>query len=198
MSYADLSTQHYPLTELFDYQSNEAAARLNRLTNEQTAFYEENGYLAGVRLLTDEQVEVLRGEIEDLAAATGASRELFYEYNSNESTDPSRVLFHALGAWRVTPGFHDLLWNPAFLFPPCSCSKEPSVSGTIRSSISRRTMAAWWPGTRIIPIGRGRNRWRISPAGSDSTIRLAKTDACITFPAAIAGICFPSPGSQTI
>ena len=42
---------------------------------------------------------------------------LFYEYNSNESVDPSRVLFHALGAWRITPGFHDILWNPAFTVP---------------------------------------------------------------------------------
>jgi len=25
------------------------------------------------------------------------------------------VLFHALGAWRIAPGFHDLLWNPAFV-----------------------------------------------------------------------------------
>ncbi|MEP6922740.1 MAG: phytanoyl-CoA dioxygenase family protein [bacterium] len=113
----DLSKKHYTLTHLFDFQSTEDAAGLCRLTDEQTVFYEENGYLAGVRLLTDEQVEVLRGEIEDLAAATGVSRELFYEYNSNESNDPSRVLFHALGAWRVTPGFHDLLWNPAFLVP---------------------------------------------------------------------------------
>src|SRR5437588_7423717 len=46
-----------------------------------------------------------------------AGRDLFHEYHSNESTDPNRVLFHALGAWRVLPGFHDLLWNPAFLVP---------------------------------------------------------------------------------
>jgi ectoine hydroxylase-related dioxygenase (phytanoyl-CoA dioxygenase family) len=46
-----------------------------------------------------------------------AGRELFHEYHSNESTDPNRVVFHALGAWRIMPGFHDLLWNPAFLVP---------------------------------------------------------------------------------
>ena len=34
--------------------------------------------------------------------------ELFYEYHSNESIDPARVLFHALGGWRIAPAFHDL------------------------------------------------------------------------------------------
>jgi ectoine hydroxylase-related dioxygenase (phytanoyl-CoA dioxygenase family) len=42
---------------------------------------------------------------------------LFYEYHSNESKDPNTVIFHALGAWRIMPGFHDLLWNPAFTVP---------------------------------------------------------------------------------
>ena len=42
---------------------------------------------------------------------------MFHEYHTNESTDPTRVLFHALGAWRITPGFHDLLWHPAFTVP---------------------------------------------------------------------------------
>jgi phytanoyl-CoA dioxygenase PhyH len=32
-------------------------------------------------------------------------------------TDPARVLFHALGAWRISSAFHDLLWNAAFLIP---------------------------------------------------------------------------------
>ena len=42
---------------------------------------------------------------------------LFYEYHTNESKDPNTVLFHALGAWRITPGFHDILWHPAFTVP---------------------------------------------------------------------------------
>jgi len=40
---------------------------------------------------------------------------LFHEFHSNESTDPAHILFHALGAWRITKGFHDVLWNPAFV-----------------------------------------------------------------------------------
>lgn len=114
---ADLSTKHYPVTGLFNQPAMSGAGPRYRLSEAQTVFYEEQGFLAGVRLLTDEQVGVLRSELESLVAATGETRRLFYEYNSNESANPEKVLFHALGAWRVTPGFHDLLWNPAFLIP---------------------------------------------------------------------------------
>src|SRR5258707_12506234 len=62
-------------------------------------------------------IEALRQELAGLLDARGEERELFYEYNSNESADPNHVLFHALGAWRIAPGFHDLLWHPAFTVP---------------------------------------------------------------------------------
>ncbi|MGH9494660.1 MAG: phytanoyl-CoA dioxygenase family protein [Candidatus Sulfotelmatobacter sp.] len=62
-------------------------------------------------------MDVLRGELAQLLDAQREDRELFYEYNSNESSDPNQVLFHALGAWRITAGFHDLLWHPAFTVP---------------------------------------------------------------------------------
>lgn len=115
-SMEDLSTQHHPITCLFDDSAPRAGNRY-QLTREQIEFYETHGYLAGIRLLTDEQVEVLRAELVQLTDPSHPGHKLFYEYHSNESADPARILFHALGAWRVATGFHDLLWNPAFLIP---------------------------------------------------------------------------------
>jgi ectoine hydroxylase-related dioxygenase (phytanoyl-CoA dioxygenase family) len=88
-----------------------------RLSDEQVAFYHEYGYLKGIRILTDRQVEALREELKELMDPSQPGHHLFYEYHSNESKDPSRSLFHALGAWRVAPGFHDLLWSPVFTVP---------------------------------------------------------------------------------
>ncbi len=88
-----------------------------RLSDEQVAFFHENGYLKGVRILTDEEMESLRGELQGLFDPHHPGNGLFHEFHTNESTDPTRVLFHALGAWRIAPGFHDLLWHPAFTVP---------------------------------------------------------------------------------
>ncbi|MBC8029855.1 MAG: phytanoyl-CoA dioxygenase family protein [Pyrinomonadaceae bacterium] len=110
----DLSTYHQPIGNLFASQESDLDSKCFRLSAEQVAFYHAHGYLAGVKLLTDEQTEALRAELDQLADPAHPGRSLFYEYNSNESGDPSRTLFHALGAWRVAPGFHDLLWSPSF------------------------------------------------------------------------------------
>lgn len=112
----DLSTHHQPITSLFDLASARGSNRF-RLSDEQIEFFEVNGYLAGIRLLTDEQVEVLVAELREIADPAHPANDLFYEYHANESTDPNQILFHALGAWRVAAAFHDLLWNPAFLMP---------------------------------------------------------------------------------
>jgi ectoine hydroxylase-related dioxygenase (phytanoyl-CoA dioxygenase family) len=113
----DLSRHHRPVSTLFAQPRTAEEWQNYRLSDEQVAFFHENGYLTGVRMLNDSQIESLCGELEDLMNPAHEGHELFHEYHSNESTDSNRVLFHALGAWRVMPGFHDLLWNPAFLVP---------------------------------------------------------------------------------
>ena len=110
----DLSFRHEPVSGLFDLPRTAADWDQYRLTDRQIAFYAENGYLPGVRLLSDSQVEALREELATLVEPSFPGNQLFYEYHSNEAVDKATVLFHALGAWRITPAMHDVLWNPAF------------------------------------------------------------------------------------
>lgn len=110
----DLSTRHELVGDLFSVPKTKADWDRYRLTDEQVAFYHEHGYLAGVRILTDEQCDKLCGELAEFFTPTHPGHELWYEYHTNESTTPNTVLFHALGAWRIRPGFHDILWHPAF------------------------------------------------------------------------------------
>ena len=108
----DLSRYHRPVTELFPRATD---WERYRLTDDQVSFYTEQGYLAGIRMLNEDQLDVLRREVAELVDPSHPGHSLFYEFNANESSDPAQILFHALGAWRITPGLHDLLWNPAFV-----------------------------------------------------------------------------------
>jgi len=110
----DLSIHHRPLSKLFPSLSNYDAWKLN---DDQIEFFHANGYLAGIRVLTIQQIEELRRQLADLTDPNHPGNSLFYEFHSNESDDPSTILFHALGAWRISPAFHDLLWHPAILVP---------------------------------------------------------------------------------
>lgn len=113
----DLSKHHEMITNLFAQPATASEYARYRLNDEQVEFYRENGYIKGLQLLTGEQVETLREELNHLMNASHHKHHLFYEYHTNESKDPAKVVFHALGAWRISPGFHDLLWNPAFTVP---------------------------------------------------------------------------------
>ncbi len=111
----DLSNYHSPISNLFTLPQSQAEWEQYRLTDEQVAFFHEQGYLSGVRLLTDEQVEILRNELAEVIDPQHPRHHLFYEFHANESADPTKLLFHALGAWRIMPGFHDILWHPQFV-----------------------------------------------------------------------------------
>ncbi len=113
----DLSQIHGMASNLISPLTDPADVDRWKLTPEQIQFYQENGYLSGIRLLDEAQVDHLRAELEPFFEPHHAGHELWYEYHTNESSTPGTKLFHALGAWRIAPGFHDLLWNPAFTVP---------------------------------------------------------------------------------
>ena len=111
----DLSKVHKLISDLFKWPDTKKEWEQYRLNKEQFDFFHENGFLAGIKMLENEQVDVLRNELTELADINHPGHHLFYEFHSNESNDPETILFHALGAWRITKGFHDVLWNPRFL-----------------------------------------------------------------------------------
>ena len=113
--HTDLAAIHDPLGCLFEWPKSREEWGQYRLSNEQIAFYHEFGYVPGVRVLNDEQVGLLRSQLAGLVSKPHPGHELFYEYHSNESPNAETVLFHALGAWRIEPAFHDVLWSPPFV-----------------------------------------------------------------------------------
>jgi hypothetical protein len=111
----DLSKVHQLIGDLFQWPKNEQEWEKYKLKDEQISFFQENGYLPNVKLLEYWQVDRLNEELGELLDPDYQGSDLFYEFNSNESSDPNAVLFHSLGHWRIKEGFHDILWNPAFV-----------------------------------------------------------------------------------
>jgi len=111
---ADFSRWNHPVGGFLSPAACEDYERA-RLAGDQVAFFREHGYLPGIRVLEAAQVDALNAELALLMDPEHPGHGLFHEYHSNESRDPATVLFHALGAWRASPAFHDLLWAPGFL-----------------------------------------------------------------------------------
>jgi len=112
----DLSLAAKPVSNLFqaDLAKNPVSFSIS---DDQLRFFKTQGYLPDIKVLSDFQADKLLEELTDLANPQSPGNELFHEYHSNESTDPNKILFHALGAWRIKPSFHDILWAPGFLIP---------------------------------------------------------------------------------
>src|SRR5690242_2858141 len=110
----DLSDYNSPVTGIFEQPRTAQEWEKYILTVDQVKFFEDNGFVNHIQVLTEGQVDILNEELLKLQSLSDAENKLFYHVEHNESEDPDKVLFHAIGAWRITPGFHDLVWAPAF------------------------------------------------------------------------------------
>ncbi len=115
MDVRDLSTVRGLISDLFRWPKTPGEWEGYALTKEQIEFFHVNGFVSGIKMLDEKQVNAIRNELAEIAEPQHPGHSLFYEFHSNESTDPEKILFHALGAWRLTPGLHDVLWNPRFV-----------------------------------------------------------------------------------
>ena len=121
----DFSQYHEPVSDLFAAQDSEEVLSNWKLSDEQVEHYRRYGYVSGIRVLEPYQIEQLRRELEAFFDPAHCGRELWYEYHTNESPDPDQVLFHALGAWRIGPGLHDILWHRAWTVPASQLLEGP-------------------------------------------------------------------------
>ena len=117
----DLSLRHEPVTDLFKAEAQLA------FPPEHVSSFNEQGFVGGICVLGDAQLAALRDELAELMQPGHDGEELWYEYHSNESSDAGTTLFHALGAWRLRPALHDILWCPAIV-----AAAEALLGGPVR------------------------------------------------------------------
>jgi hypothetical protein len=111
----DLSLYHSLVSDLFKWPSTDSEWDQYRLSKEQVDFFKKYGYIDNIKFLEEWQINQLNDELAGIIDPSHPGNYLFHQFYSNESSDPNQVLFHALGAWRITEGFHDIIWNPAFV-----------------------------------------------------------------------------------
>lgn len=109
----DISQSHRPVSDFLNATEESDC----RISDRELSDFSRDGFLSGVPILSEAQCDQLCDELACLSDPQHEGHEYWYEYHSNESADPDTVLFHALGAWRITPGMHDLLWHPRLLAP---------------------------------------------------------------------------------
>ena len=126
-THQDLSKFHHMVSDMFSAPEKHEEWDQFKLSDEQINHYHEYGHVSGIKLLEDWQIEQLREEQAAIADPKHPGHHLFYEFHSNESTDQDAVLFHSLGHWRISPGFHDVLWNPQFLMAASQLLGDRSV-----------------------------------------------------------------------
>lgn len=127
MQINDLAEHHSLISDLFDFPKSPEEWETFKISADQVEHFNEYGYVSGIKLLDEDQIIRLQEDLEELMDPKHPAHSLFYEFHSNESKDEDSVLFHSLGHWRITEGFHDVLWNPAFVMAAYQLLGERAV-----------------------------------------------------------------------
>lgn len=116
----DLSEFHHPIDITIEDRS------LPVLSNDAVEFFSENGFVLGGQAVGAERLDRLRRDLAEMMSDNFEPDQRFYEFHSNEA-ESGGVLFHALGAWRVSPAFHDLVFHS-----PIVEAAETLLGGPVR------------------------------------------------------------------
>ena len=88
-----------------------------RLGEPQVRSFQEDGYVAGIRVLEGAALSAVREAVERIQRAESPHLDLLYEVEEDYFRDPARHAFHCLGGWLVEPALHDLVFHPAATVP---------------------------------------------------------------------------------
>ena len=67
MPYKDLSTVHSLVSDIINHPPTREEWEQYKLSDEQVDFFNEQGYLANIKMLDEKQVAIIKAEIEELA-----------------------------------------------------------------------------------------------------------------------------------
>ncbi|KAH3691445.1 ectoine dioxygenase-like [Dreissena polymorpha] len=117
-SLQDCSMVHRPVGDLFAPVTDVDEWQSFMLSLSQIEQFQRDGFLLNVPVLTPDQCDKILADYKYfLGEEKHPGMEMLYEYHSNQSGDPDNVLMHALGHWRLTKHFHDLVFLPNVVVP---------------------------------------------------------------------------------
>ena len=109
----DLTYVHKLAGKLFPQPKTTKEWSKYALSQEQCDQFHVDGFLPGIKVANEEQVETLRQELELLYDRDHPDFAKWYAFDCDCPTeDPRDNLFHSLGAWRLSHAFHDIIWSP--------------------------------------------------------------------------------------
>src|SRR5262245_10209099 len=96
MPVKDLSKTHHRVSELFPWPETGDQWTEYELPAEKISFFRKNGFVSGIRMLDNEQIDLLRKELADVSNPKHEGHELFM---SSTPTSPLILLLYYFMPW---------------------------------------------------------------------------------------------------